>query len=253
MAVYWMAAGRPKRNPQSRGVFIMENEPMAPQVTVKLPNFWFCLIWPAVSLVLVVLVMGATVQKTYAVEGYRYTKQGYVTVLTDLTPLHPYVPIAALLVVLGCAHWLWCVYRVHQVMAEGMDHYHPVSPAEAVEFHLIPAYNLFWVLKWPREIAKSVNKFSKSCWMGESASGVILFLALLSQYTICFDIVQLWRSSSGFSRNAPSLEGLVTMSVMVRTVWLALAIMAGAKISRCVRSMLSDPNPSEWPARRKPC
>jgi hypothetical protein len=206
-----------------------------------------------VALVLVLLVMRATVQETYAVEGYRYTKQGYVPILTNLTPLHPYVPIAALLVVLGCAHWLWCVYRVHRVMAEGMDHCHPVSPGDAVWFHLIPVYNLFWVLKWPREIAKSVNKYSNSSWMGERASGVILFLALLSQYTMCFDIVQLWRSSSGFSRNAPSLEGLVTMSVMVRTVWLALAIVVGAKISRHVGAMLSDPNPSEWPARRKPC
>lgn len=253
MAVYWMAAGRPKRIPQTEGVVVMENEPTAPQVTAKLPNFWFCLIWPAVSLVLIVLVMGAKVEEKYAVEGFRYTKQGYAPVLTDLTPLHPYVPIAALLVVLGCAHWLWCVYRVHRIMAEDMDHSHPVPPGRAAWFHLIPVYNLFWALKWPREIARSVNKFSNSCWMGERASGIILFLALLGQYTICFDIVHLWRSSSGFSRDAASLWFWVMLSVMVRTVGLALAIVVGAKISRHVGAMLSDPNPREWPARREPC
>jgi hypothetical protein len=235
-------------------VFITENEPIAPQVTVKLPNFWVCLIWPAVSLVLVLLAMSdASYQHREEVQFYWSDVSGYVARGWDVTPFHPYVPIAALLVVLGCAHWLWGVHRVHRVMAEGTDYYHPVSPGDAVRFHLIPAYNLFWVLKWPREMARSVNKFSNSTWMGESASGVILFLALLSQYTICFDIVHLWRSASGFSRDGPSLADLVTLAVMVRAVWLVLAIVVGAKISRHVGAMLSDPNPREWPARREPC
>lgn len=244
----------------------MENEPITPQVTVKLPNFWLCLVWPAVSLVLVLLALGnprdqhgegevqldPSYQHKEGVKFYYNEKYGYLVERTDVTPLHPFVPIAALLVVLGCAHWLWGVHRVHRVMAEGMDYYHPVSPGEAVRCHLIPVYNLFWVLKWPREIAKSVNKFSYQV-MGESASGIILFLALLSQYTICFDIVQLWRSASGLSRDAPSLAGLVTLAVMVRAAGLVLAIVAGAKISRHVGAMLSDPNPSEWPSRREPC
>ncbi|MGC9970196.1 MAG: hypothetical protein ABSE56_06370 [Bryobacteraceae bacterium] len=244
----------------------MENEPIAPQAKVKLPNFWFCLIWPAVALVLVLwalrnprdlhgegeVQLDPSFQLKEGVKFYYNEKERYVVERPDVTPLHPFVPIAALLLVLGCAHWLWGVHRVHQVM-EGTDYLHPVSSGDAVRFHLIPAYNLFWVLKWPREIAKSVNEFSNSSWMGESASGIILFLALLSQYTICFDIVQLWRSATGLSRGASSLAGLVTLAFMVRAVGLVLAIMVGAKISRHVGAMLSDPNPREWPPGREPC
>src|SRR6202140_4678886 len=57
----------------------------------------------------------------------------------------------------GGVYWLVCAYGYYVVMAQVPGWKHPISPARAVGFHFIPFYNLYWVFKWPREIAKFVN------------------------------------------------------------------------------------------------
>ncbi len=57
----------------------------------------------------------------------------------------------------GGVYWLVCVHRYHVVMAHVPGWKHPISPARAVGFHFIPFYNLYWVFKWPQEIARFVN------------------------------------------------------------------------------------------------
>lgn len=50
----------------------------------------------------------------------------------------------------------------HVVMQRVPGWKHPISPAKAVGFHFIPVYFLYWVFKWPQEIAKFVNyKFQR--------------------------------------------------------------------------------------------
>jgi hypothetical protein len=58
----------------------------------------------------------------------------------------------------GGVYWLVCIYRIHVVMAHAPGWKHPISPARAVGFHFIPFYNLYWVFKWPSEIAVLVNR-----------------------------------------------------------------------------------------------
>jgi len=62
-----------------------------------------------------------------------------------------------LLMFVGGVYWLVCVYRYHVVMQHVPGWKHPISPARAVGFHFIPIYNLYWVFKWPQEIARFVN------------------------------------------------------------------------------------------------
>jgi hypothetical protein len=57
----------------------------------------------------------------------------------------------------GIVYWLVCVHQVHVVLKNVRGWSHPISPARAVGFHLIPVYNLYWIFKWPREIATFVN------------------------------------------------------------------------------------------------
>ena len=57
----------------------------------------------------------------------------------------------------GGVYWFVCVHRYHVILAQAPGWKHPISPARAVGFHFIPLYNLYWIFKWPQEIAKFVN------------------------------------------------------------------------------------------------
>jgi hypothetical protein len=57
----------------------------------------------------------------------------------------------------GGVYWFVCVHRYHVILAHAPGWKHPISPARAVGFHFIPFYNLYWIFKWPKEIAKFVN------------------------------------------------------------------------------------------------
>jgi hypothetical protein len=54
-------------------------------------------------------------------------------------------------------YWLVCIHKLHMVLAHVPGWQHSISPARAVWFHFIPIYSLYWLYKWPTEIAKFVN------------------------------------------------------------------------------------------------
>jgi hypothetical protein len=79
----------------------------------------------------------------------------------------------------GIVYWLVCIHRYHVVMAQVPGWKHPISPARAVGFHLIPFYNLYWVFKWPQEIAKFVNGRLHQPVMKPVAVGFAVLAALI--------------------------------------------------------------------------
>jgi hypothetical protein len=79
----------------------------------------------------------------------------------------------------GGVYWFVCVYRYHVVMARAPGWKHPISPARAVGFHFIPFYNMYWVFKWPQEIAKFVNGRLPQPIMKPVAIGVAVIAALI--------------------------------------------------------------------------
>ena len=87
-----------------------------------------------------------------------------------------------LLMFVGGVYWLVCVYRYHVVMQHVPGWKHPISPARAVGFHFIPFYNLYWVFKWPQEIARFVNwRFSQPV-MKPQMVGLMVFAAFLMRF-----------------------------------------------------------------------
>ena len=54
-------------------------------------------------------------------------------------------------------YWLVCIHQLHTVLAHVPGWRHPISPARAVWFHFIPIYSLYWLYKWPSEVARFVN------------------------------------------------------------------------------------------------
>ena len=78
----------------------------------------------------------------------------------------------------GGVYWFVCVYRYHVVMAHVPGWRHPISPARAIGFHFIPFYNLYWMFKWPREIANFVNGRLQGPVMRSVPVGVAVLAAL---------------------------------------------------------------------------
>jgi hypothetical protein len=79
----------------------------------------------------------------------------------------------------GGVYWFVCVYRYHVILATVPGWKHPISPARAVGFHFIPFYNLYWVFKWPKEIANFVNLRLRAPIMKPLPVGIAILGALI--------------------------------------------------------------------------
>lgn len=70
-------------------------------------------------------------------------------------------PVLIIGALVGLAYWLFCVYRIHWILGEATNSEYPISPAKGAGFHLIPLFNLYWVFKWPYELARFLNQQSQ--------------------------------------------------------------------------------------------
>jgi hypothetical protein len=80
---------------------------------------------------------------------------------------------------LAAVYWLVCVHRYHAVLAHVPGWQHPITPARAVWFHLIPFFNVYWVFRWPRALAVFVNHRMNAHVMSLWTTGASLFVALV--------------------------------------------------------------------------
>lgn len=90
--------------------------------------------------------------------------------------------LVILLIRVSCwSYWLFCVYRIHKVLAKVTAGTYPIGPRKAVGFLLIPFFNiLYWNFKWTRQIAFFVNKRSPQVKVGRVWPGTVLFVAGVS-------------------------------------------------------------------------
>jgi len=82
----------------------------------------------------------------------------------------------------GGVYWFVCIYRYHVILSMVPGWKHPISPARAVGFHFIPFYNLYWVFKWPKEIARFVNFRVRTNMMRPTPVGVAVLGALILRF-----------------------------------------------------------------------
>jgi hypothetical protein len=114
---------------------------------------------------------------------------GVATIVAELVAvaLHPELakeggipPLYLFLVsFLGGVYWLVCIYGIHVAMRFAPGWKHPISPARAVGFHFIPFYNLYWIFRWPKEIALFVNQRLQTKVMKPVAVGLAILAALV--------------------------------------------------------------------------
>ena len=78
-------------------------------------------------------------------------------------------------------YWFVCEFQYHKILAAVPNYTHPISPGKAVGFHFIPAYNVYWVFRWPSTIAGFVNARLGAPLMRGWVLGVAMFCSILCQ------------------------------------------------------------------------
>jgi hypothetical protein len=80
---------------------------------------------------------------------------------------------------ISLVYWLVCVYEYHVVLAQATAGGYSIKPLRAAWFHLIPIYGLYWVYKWPRELARFVNERLQVPLMRPDRTGLAVFIAFV--------------------------------------------------------------------------
>ena len=90
----------------------------------------------------------------------------------------------ALFVVLGLGgflYWIAGIRRLHQVLAAVTGGTYPISPAHATLYHFVPGYNLYWIFRWPSEVARFVNAHSPQPVMPPAFPGFLILGFLVAR------------------------------------------------------------------------
>jgi len=117
--------------------------------------------------------------------GYLLGGATFVAEIVAFT-LHPELAKQALVVpplylflanFISLVYWLVCVYELHVVVMQASAGTYPIKPQRAAWFHLIPLFSLYWVYKWPRELARFVNSRLGNALMSPDRTGWTVLIA----------------------------------------------------------------------------
>jgi hypothetical protein len=115
---------------------------------------------------------------------------GVATLVTEMVAvaLHPELAKEPLLIpplylflanFISLVYWLVCVYEFHVILLQASSGGYPIKPLRAAWFHLIPIYGLYWVFKWPRELARFANSRLLVPLMNPDRTGLAVFVAFV--------------------------------------------------------------------------
>jgi hypothetical protein len=138
---------------------------------------------------------------------------GVATLITEIiaVALHPELAKEPMLIpplylflanFISLVYWMVCVYEFHVVLSQATDGAYSIKPLRAAWFHLIPVYGLYWVFKWPRELARFVNSRLPSPLMKPDKTGLAVFMAFVVFLVLNrgFGMILLFWSASHLSR-----------------------------------------------------
>jgi hypothetical protein len=79
----------------------------------------------------------------------------------------------------GLIYWMFCVHRMHKILAQMTDGRYPNTPLETALKHLIPFYNLYWIFKWPGEFSDYINRRGRVKIISGAGLGAMLLLGMI--------------------------------------------------------------------------
>lgn len=74
-------------------------------------------------------------------------------------------------------YFFMVIHRIHKILRAATDPKYPISPARAVGFCFIPFYNIYWMFKWPGEIALFLNHITRQDLLKKNRWGWLFLLA----------------------------------------------------------------------------
>jgi hypothetical protein len=74
-------------------------------------------------------------------------------------------------------YWLFCIYRIHKVLAHATRRSYKVSPFRAAWPQFVPVYNWVWAVQWPSRLAKFLKTVKPDLRIARRWPGIILVLA----------------------------------------------------------------------------
>ena len=100
--------------------------------------------------------------------------------------LGPYTVAAA---ILGWVYWFFCIHRFHKILHQispriGGESTYPITPRQAVGYHFIPIYGLFWFFKWSREFSEFMKTNTSVKVATGTGLGLILFLSMITMRVV---------------------------------------------------------------------
>ena len=87
-----------------------------------------------------------------------------------------------LIFVAGWFYWLYCIHRIHRILAELTDYRYPVDPGKAAARHVLPIYNLFWLVYWPVKLSNYLNARGRVTILSGYLIGAMLLLSVLLRF-----------------------------------------------------------------------
>jgi hypothetical protein len=116
-----------------------------------MPKIWVGYILATVSFVLKWFVFYYTAMPVILLD--KVTKE----TMLDVTRTSTYIIITYIGIIACSAYWLYCIYKIHVVLAESTGNEYSITPGRAVVGHLFPFYDIYWLFKWSNEIKLFVN------------------------------------------------------------------------------------------------
>ena len=104
---------------------------------------------------------------------------------------------------ISLVYWLVCVYEFHVLLMRASSGSYSIKPMRAAWFHLIPVYGLYWVYRWPRELARFVNSRLPAPLMRPERTGFAVFWAFIVFLLLDrgFGMILLFWAASHLSRS----------------------------------------------------
>jgi hypothetical protein len=115
----------------------------------------------------------------------------------------------------GMIYWMFCIHRLHKILAELTHGRYPNTPLETALKHIIPFYNLYWIFKWPGEFSDYLNRRGRVTIISGTALGVLLLLGLIVFRVIDGSIGMAWLTgvtmymSSRLKAHVKALKGIM--------------------------------------------
>lgn len=75
-------------------------------------------------------------------------------------------------------YYIHMIRRIHNIMNRITVDKYPISTAKALGFHLIPLFNIYWLIKWPSELSKYIVSNSNITMIPGFVVGILLLLSI---------------------------------------------------------------------------